>query len=75
MSDFHNPYDHGAAHDHGAPPTEHEILERALREILIEKGVVPAEVLRQALESRETGSPAPAARIVARMWVDPGFQG
>lgn len=74
MSDFHNPYDHGPGHDHGAPATEHEILERALRELLIEKGVLPADALKKSQETQNDRSSKPAARIVARMWVDPEFK-
>lgn len=74
MSDFHNPYDHGPGHDHGGPPTEQEILERALRELLIEKGVFPADALRKSYESSNDRGHEPAARIVARAWVDPEFK-
>lgn len=72
MSDVHNPYDHG--HGHDGPPTEHEILERALRELLIEKGVFPADALRKSYENSNLRGHEPAARIVARMWVDPEFK-
>lgn len=74
MADFHNPYDHGPGHDHGGPPTEQEILERALRELLIEKGVFPAEALRKSYQSSNDRGHEPAARIVARAWVDPEFK-
>jgi nitrile hydratase len=74
MAEFHNPYDHGPGHDHGGPPTEQEILERALRELLIEKGVFPAEALSKTYESSNDRGHEPAARIVARAWVDPEFK-
>ncbi len=72
--------DHG--HDHGhAPPqpddkvsSYHQILGLALHELLIEKGVVTAEEVRQMLEKREATTPANGAKVVARAWVDPDFK-
>jgi nitrile hydratase len=74
MSDFHNPYDHGPHHHPAGPASEYEILARAIRELLIEKGVVPAEALRNSREFQDSRTPEPAARIVARSWVDPEFK-
>ena len=74
MPDTHNPYDHGPAHHPAGPPDEHELLERALRELLIEKGVVAADAVRRSLDLHDQFTPEPGARIVARMWVDPDFK-
>lgn len=68
------------SHPHPHPPDEdgpaayHELLERAVRELLVEKGVLSAGELRQALEDVEDRSPALGARLVARAWVDPEFK-
>ena len=75
-------HDHDHGHDHAhAPPqpddkvsTYHQILGLALKELLIEKGVVTAEEVRQMLEQREARSPANGAKVVARAWVDPAFK-
>ena len=74
MSDIHNPYDHGHDHGHDKPVSELEIVERALRELLIEKGVFPADALHKSYQTSSNRGHEAAARIVARMWVDPEFK-
>ncbi|HEX9842503.1 MAG TPA: nitrile hydratase subunit alpha [bacterium] len=70
----HNPYDHGPDHHPAGVPDEHEVLERALRELLIEKGIVAADAVRRSLDLHDQFTPEPGARIVARMWSDPSFK-
>jgi nitrile hydratase subunit alpha len=76
------PHDHHD-HDHAAHPepqpddlvhSYHQILGIALKELLIEKGVVAPDELRAMLEKRETTSPANGAQVVARAWVDPEYK-
>ncbi|MBI3992925.1 MAG: nitrile hydratase subunit alpha [Candidatus Lambdaproteobacteria bacterium] len=74
MPDPHNPYDHGPDFHPAGPPDEHELLERALRELLIEKGVVAPDAIRRSLDLRDHFTPEPGARLVARMWTDPTFK-
>jgi nitrile hydratase len=75
MSDQpHNPYDHGPDHHAGAPSVENEILERAIRELLVEKGVVAPDVINKFITIRESFTHEPGARLAARMWVDPAFK-
>src|ERR1700685_3467239 len=72
---------HQSDHDHGdpSPPTEvapgyYEIMETAVRELLVERGLLdPGEIRRQiaVLDSR---TPALGAKVVARAWVDPAFR-
>lgn len=73
---------HGHTHDHGhdvrpdneRPWSEDQYLETALRELLIEKGVLtPAEIHRQ-VEAMDARTPARGGRIVARAWTDPAFK-
>lgn len=52
----------------------HERLEMAVRELLIEKGILTAEAVRRAVEDIEDRTPALGARLVARAWVDPAFK-
>lgn len=74
MTDTHNPYDHGPDHGHDEPSLENEILERAIRELLIEKEVLTPELLGKFANIRETFKSEHGARIAARMWVDPKFK-
>ena len=76
------PHDHHD-HDHTAHPepqpddlvhSYHQILGIALKELLIEKGVVAPDELRAMLEKRETTSPANGAQVVARAWADPEYK-
>src|SRR3712207_2136732 len=46
----------------------------AMRELLIEKGVLTAEAIQRQIEFIEARSPANGARLVARAWVDPAFK-
>ncbi len=55
-------------------PTPFQAMEIAVRELLIEKGIVTADDVRRAVERIESWSPAQGARAVARAWVDPGYK-
>jgi thiocyanate hydrolase subunit gamma len=54
--------------------TDFEALEIAVRELAIEKGVFTAQDHRRFTEFAEQIGPAPAARLVARSWLDPDFK-
>ncbi|MBV9524173.1 MAG: nitrile hydratase subunit alpha [Alphaproteobacteria bacterium] len=79
--DPHHPgHDHGAhAHPHAADAPEalghYQRMEIAVRELLIEKGILRAEEIHRAVEAMDARSPAAGARVVARAWSDPGFRG
>lgn len=53
--------------------TDFEVLEVALRELCIEKGIFTAAEHRRFTEFAEQIGPTPAARLVARAWLDPEF--
>jgi nitrile hydratase len=77
-SDQHD-HDHDHDHDRTVKPmvdeiTDFEVLEIALRELCIEKGIFTAEEHRRFTEFAEQIGPAPAARLVARAWLDPDFK-
>jgi nitrile hydratase alpha subunit len=57
-----------------AVPGYYEIMETALRELLVEKKVIGAGEIRQMLEVMDTRTPALGSKIVARAWVDPEFR-
>ncbi|WP_226575585.1 nitrile hydratase subunit alpha [Acuticoccus sediminis] len=72
---------HGHAHDPHAPasddppaPRESRLLEQALRELLIEKGILTAEMISRQIDNMDSRNPALGARIVARAWTDPAFR-
>lgn len=79
MSDSH---DHSHAQPHpfqpdieDAPLTHYQLLELAVGELLIEKGIITGDELRRKLEDIDSRSPADGARVVARAWTDPDFKG
>ena len=51
-----------------------EILEVAVRELAIEKGLFTADDHRKWVEYIHTLGPTPAARLVAKAWLDPEFK-
>ena len=82
--DHHHHHDHDHDHDHDhphAPPqpddkvhSYYQILSIALKELLIEKGVVTAAQVRQFIEKRDSITPANGAKVVARAWLDPAYR-
>ena len=71
-------HEHGPEEQHEAGP-KHELSHwakraYAMRDILIEKGVVTEEDIRQQTEFTESKTPANGARLVARAWTDPDFK-
>ena len=83
-----HPHSDDRAHDHErdpghahAPPqpddkvhSYYQILGVALKELLIEKGVVTADDVRRQMELRDSITPACGAMVVARAWVDASFR-
>jgi nitrile hydratase len=60
-------------HDDG-PPSEFEIMSRAMQEILESKGLITADEIRRRMEQFEEDFPYRGSRVVARAWVDPEFK-
>ena len=79
-------HDHGHVHgEHDVSQHDPEAAERnrvpfygkriyAIRELLIEKGVLSREDVQRQIDYMEARSPANGARLVARAWVDPAFK-
>ena len=64
-------------HSHAADEPVHtyyHYLGRALKALLIEKGIVTAEEVRRAIEARDAITPALGARVIARAWRDPDYK-
>jgi len=71
--DHDHPPARGRDHEEG-PPSEHEILSRAMQELLEEKGVLTAEQIRGRMEQFDQDFPTRGVRVVAHAWVDPEFK-
>lgn len=69
-------HDHDHAHDPittaSEPPAAARV--RALADLLVEKGVVAREDIRERIDWLVSRSPADGARLVARAWVDDDFK-
>jgi nitrile hydratase len=83
MHDGHDDHDHHHGHGHNHPhdPIEvpdgaghYELMVHAIKELLIEKGVINAGDIRKTLEFMDTRTPALGAKVVAKAWADPAFK-
>jgi nitrile hydratase len=73
-TDHHHP--HAPAQDANAdtPPGYYEIMETAVRELLVEKKLIGPGEIRRQLEVLDSRTPALGAKVVARAWIDPDFR-
>jgi nitrile hydratase alpha subunit len=76
-------HDHDHDHGHGHPHAEisqtghpgyFEIMEMAVRELLVERRLIGANEIRRQIEVLDSRTPALGAKVVARAWVDPEFR-
>lgn len=77
-------HDHDHAHDDDphAPQKDHdagemspyELLEEAVRTLLVEKGVLTNEEINAQVNLMDSRSPAIGANVVAKAWLDPAFK-
>lgn len=51
-----------------------QMMEIAVRELLLEKGVTTPKEIAQQIDAMDARSPANGAAVVARAWVDPDFK-
>ena len=68
------PDPHAPRPDHDDTITHHRMLEIAVRELLIEKGILTADEIREAVERMDARGPHLGAKAVARAWIDPAFK-
>jgi nitrile hydratase len=86
---MHDDHDHGhheghqhRGHHHAPPQKDHdagpasayEVLEEAVRTLLIDKGVLTAQEIAESVDLMDSRSPALGAKVVARAWTDPAFK-
>jgi nitrile hydratase len=70
----HDDPEHAAIeHDENAI-SEFEVLEEALRELCIEKGLFTAADVQGEVQTLESRTPKLSAQLVARSWLDAGFR-
>jgi nitrile hydratase len=60
--------------DHDDTLTHYRVMEIAVRELLIEKGILTADRIRRQVEDMDARTPARGAAVVARAWSDDGFR-
>jgi nitrile hydratase alpha subunit len=81
--EHHDHHDHDHDHDHphaplhpedAAPASRHQLMILAMRELLVEKGVLTNEQIRRGLENLDSWQPSRGAMIVARAWTDTAFK-
>jgi nitrile hydratase len=72
--------DRNDAQDRHAPIEDREDLTHyekrvwAIQALLVEKGIITADAVRQQIEIVDARTPADGAKVVARSWVDPAFK-
>ena len=78
MTEIHHLHPH--RHPHPAEPdddgtlTHFQVMEIAVRELLVAKGILTADDVRGAIEAMDARSPAQGARVVARAWTNPAYK-
>jgi len=65
-------HDHAPITSDGEPPAA--VRARALERLLVRRGVVSAEDVREGIDWLVSRTPADGARLVARAWIDPEFR-
>jgi nitrile hydratase alpha subunit len=75
----HNGRDGNHNHVHDAmssdvAPGYYELMETAVRELLVEHKLIGAGEIRRQIEVLDSRTPALGGRVVARAWVDPQFR-
>ena len=78
MTHQHDDHDHDHDHPHAeiseGRPGYYDIMETAVRELLIEKKLIGADEIRRQIEVLDSRTPALGAKVVARAWTDPAFR-
>ena len=82
MAHAHHDHDEHDDHDHPHPArpdqddrlTYYRTMEVAVRELLIEKGIVTADQIRRQVEDMDNRTPLRGAQVVARAWTDSAYK-
>jgi nitrile hydratase len=65
---------HETRPDDGAALTYFQAMEVAVRELLIDKGILTADQIRRQVEDMDSRTPARGAKVVAAAWARPPFR-
>ncbi len=75
MSDHHDhDHPHETLPDAADKLTYYQTMEVAVRELLIDKGILTADEVRRQIEDMDGRNAGMGARMVARAWVDPEYK-
>ena len=75
MSSHHeDDHPHAPHPDHSDRLTYYQTMEIAVRELLIEKGILTADGVRRQVEDMDGRNAGLGAKMVARAWVDPAYK-
>jgi nitrile hydratase alpha subunit len=73
--------DQGHRHDHShaeisqsGQPDYYEIMETAIRDLLVERKLIGPDEIRRQIEVLDSRTPALGAKVVAHAWVDAAFR-
>ncbi len=69
-----HPHPHPTRADEDAALTYFQAMEVAVRELLIDKGILTADQIRRQVEDMDSRTPARGAKVVARAWSNPQFR-
>ena len=69
-TDHHHDHDAHAEVGSGARPGYYDMMETAIRELLVEKKLIGADEIRRQIEVLDSRTPALGAKVVARAWVE-----
>jgi nitrile hydratase len=77
--DHQHRHQHEHAHPHApvgqeGPPGYYETMETAVRELLVERGMIGSDEIRRQIEVLDSRNPALGAKVVARAWMDAEFR-
>jgi nitrile hydratase len=80
MSDQHDTNGGSGEDEHGHAHPRNELPRYgkrayAIRDLLVEKGIVSLDDIQRQIDATESRSPANGAHVVARAWIDPAFKG
>ena len=69
-----SPSGHPYRADNDGPLTYWQIMEIAVRELMVEKAIATPAAIQAQIERMDRRSPADGAKVVARAWTDPEFR-
>ena len=70
----HHDHSHPTRPDHDDRLTYYQVMEIAVRELLLDKGIFTADDVRRQVEDMDSRTPARGAQVVAHAWSDPAFK-